>query len=135
MAFPCNQFGAQESVSDRRIARSNAVCRVPLTPLRRAQGTHEHILNFVEEKFGAKDKFAWFAKGHVNGKDTREAYSFLKSRLPAEDGTTDIRWNFAKFLVDHEGAPFKRYGPKTEPKDLVPDIEELLKRKEAAAGG
>lgn len=111
MAFPCNQFGSQEP------------------------GTHEQILNFVEEKFNAKDKFAWFAKGHVNGKNTREVYSFLKSRLPAEDGTTDIRWNFAKFLVDHEGKPFKRYGPKTEPKDLVPDIEELLKRKEAAAGG
>lgn len=60
-------------------------------------------------------------------------YSFLKSKLPAEDGTTDIRWNFAKFLVDHEGTPFKRYGPKTNPEDIVSDMEELLKKKEAAA--
>ncbi|KAL7533102.1 hypothetical protein ACHAXR_005046, partial [Thalassiosira sp. AJA248-18] len=109
LAFPCNQFGAQEP------------------------GTHEEILEFVESKFSAKDKFTWFEKAHVNGKDTREVYSFLKSKLPAEDGTTDIRWNFAKFLVDHEGTPFKRYGPKTNPEDIVSDMEELLKKKEAAA--
>ena len=41
------------------------------------QGTHEEILDIVETKFGAKDKFTWFEKGHVNGKDTREVYSFL----------------------------------------------------------
>ena len=44
--------------------------------------------------------------------------------------TQDIRWNFAKFLVDHEGAPYKRFGPKTNPNDMVTDIEELLKKKE-----
>lgn len=65
--------------------------------------------------------------------DTREVYSFLKKALPSEDETTDIRWNFAKFLVDHEGTPFKRFGPKTNPVDLAADIEELLARKETAA--
>lgn len=89
----------------------------------------------MEKNFGAKDKFVWFKKGHVNGKDTREVYSFLKAQLPADDGTTDIRWNFAKFLVDREGTPFRRYGPKTEPRDMAADIEELLKRKQAASGG
>lgn len=110
LAFPCNQFGGQEP------------------------GTHEEILNFVEKNFGAKDKFTWFEKGHVNGKDTREVYSFLKQKLSSEDGdgTADIRWNFAKFLVDHEGTPFKRYGPKTNPEDMTADIEELLAKKEAA---
>jgi len=105
LAFPCNQFGAQEP------------------------GTDEEILAFVDKNFSAKDKFTWFDKGHVNGKETREVYSFLKRKLPAEDGTTDIRWNFAKFLVDHEGTPFKRYGPKTNPEDMVKDIEELLAKR------
>ena len=27
------------------------------------KGTHEEILNFVEENFAAKDKFTWFEKG------------------------------------------------------------------------
>lgn len=71
----------------------------------------------------------WFEKGHVNGADTREVYSFLKQKLPAEDGSTDIRWNFAKFLVDHEGTPVKRYGPKFAPKDMAADIKELLAKK------
>lgn len=109
LAFPCNQFGGQEP------------------------GTNAEILEFVESKFGAKDKFTWFEKGHVNGKDTREVYSFLKQKLPAEDETTDIRWNFAKFLVDADGTAFKRFGPKTNPEDMVADIEELLKKKEASA--
>ena len=96
------------------------------------KGTHEEILEFVEKNFGAKDKFTWFEKGHVNGKDTREVYSFLKEKLPSEDGTKDIRWNFAKFLVDHEGMPFKRYSPKTNPEDMAVDVEALLAKKEAA---
>ncbi|KAL7432088.1 hypothetical protein ACHAXM_002935 [Skeletonema potamos] len=92
-------------------------------------GTHEEILDFVETNFGAKDKFIWFEKGQVNGKNTREVYSFLKDKLPSEDGTKDVRWNFAKFLVDHEGKPIKRYGPKTNPEEIVPDIEELLAKR------
>lgn len=55
------------------------------------KGTHEDILNFVETKFGAKDKFTWFEKGQVNGAKTREVYSFLKEKLPSDDGTKDIR--------------------------------------------
>lgn len=105
LAFPCNQFGAQEP------------------------GTHEEILDFVETNFGAKDKFIWFEKGQVNGKNTREVYSFLKQKLPSEDGTKDIRWNFAKFLIDHEGNPVKRYSPKTNPDEMVPDVEKLLAKR------
>jgi glutathione peroxidase len=106
LAFPCNQFGAQEP------------------------GTNKEILDFVQQNFGAKDKFTWFEKGHVNGKDTMEVYSFLKAALPSEDGSTDIRWNFAKFLVDHEGKPYKRFGPKESPDSMASDVEELLKRRE-----
>ena len=93
------------------------------------QGTHEEILEFVEKNFGAKDKFTWFEKGHVNGKDTREVYSFLKQQLPSEDGTSDIRWNFAKFLVDHEGTACKRFGPKTNPEDIMDEIKDLLAKR------
>jgi glutathione peroxidase-family protein len=32
-------------------------------------------------------------------------------------------------LVDHEGKPIKRYGPKTNPEEIVPDIEELLAKR------
>lgn len=108
LTFPCNQFGGQEP------------------------GTHEEILNFVD-KFNARDKFTWFVKGDVNGKNAREVYSFLKRELPSDDGTADVRWNFAKFLVDNEGKPYKRFGPKTNPLKIVDDIEILLKKKEESS--
>ena len=107
----------------------------PVAGVATTQGTHEQILEFVETKFSAKDKFTWFEKGHVNGAKTREVYSFLKGKLPSDDGTADIRWNFTKFLIDHEGTPFKRFGPTTSPEEMVPDIEELIKKMEDAAKG
>ena len=148
LAFPCNQFGAQEPVrfmltNFARLTHLNMTWhRLTYSPpctisfgVGDTQGTKEQILEFVESKFGAKDKFTWFEKGHVNGAKTRELYSFLKGKLPSDDGTADIRWNFAKFLIDHEGTPFKRYGPKTNPEDLGSDIEQLLKKMEDAVKG
>lgn len=35
-----------------------------------------------------------------------------------------------KFLVDHQGKPFKRYVPTVAPFDMKEDIEQLLKEKE-----
>lgn len=117
LTFPCNQFGAQEP------------------------GTNEEILSFVEDGFKASKKFIWFEKGDVNDDNTRPAFSFLKKELP-QDGTNnpvinfgksltgleteDVSWNFAKFLVDHEGKPYKRYAPTESPFSMKEDIQKLL---------
>lgn len=73
LAFPCNQFGAQEP------------------------GTHEEILEFVK-KFDPDmaSKLDFFEKADVNGANTREVYSFLKREQPGRDSSSDIRWNFGK---------------------------------------
>lgn len=105
LAFPCNQFGHQEP------------------------GTHEEILKFVDGYF-PHEKATWFEKGDVNGENTREVYSYLKRELKDKDGSTDILWNFAKFLVDHEGKPYKRFGPKKAPLAIKDEIEFLLQKKE-----
>mmetsp|Transcript_64296 Transcript_64296/g.96925 ORF Transcript_64296/g.96925 Transcript_64296/m.96925 type:complete len:123 (+) Transcript_64296:433-801(+) len=105
LAFPCNQFGQQEP------------------------GTHEEILEFVESKFKAKDKLVFFEKGDVNGANAREVFSFLKEALPFEDGTTNVLWNFGKFLVDHEGNPIERFGSKTEPYAMKETLEKLLAKR------
>lgn len=71
----------------------------------------------------------WFEKGDVNGANTREVFSYLKQQLPNSDKTSDIRWNFATFLVDHEGKPFKRFTPTAEVYDKVkPKLEDLMKK-------
>eukprot|EP00978_Attheya_sp_CCMP212_P046692 scaffold405648_cov55-Attheya_sp.AAC.2 len=107
LAFPCNQFAGQEP------------------------GTHEEILKFVE-KYGARETLTWFEKADVNGAKARGVFSFLKEKLPNPDGTKDVRWNFAKFLIDHEGKPYKRFTPKEDPSTLKDDIEFLLKKKESS---
>lgn len=108
LAFPCNQFGKQEP------------------------GTPDEILAF-SDKFNARDKFTFFEKADVNGKKAREVFSFLKQKLPHEDGSKDIRWNFGKFLIDHEGNPHKRFGSTVAPMNMKEEIEILLKKKEEGA--
>ena len=84
----------------------------------------------MEENYFPPEKFHWFEKADVNGKNTREVFSFLKRELKDENGTQDIPWNFTKFLVDHEGNPYKRFGSMIPPLDMKDDIEILLKKKE-----
>lgn len=105
LAFPCNQFGAQEP------------------------GTHEEICQFVSktEYSGANEKFHFFEKGDVNGGDAREVYKFLTEALPRDDGSKPVGWNFEIFLVDSAGEPYKRFVPSRTPYDLLkPHLEKLL---------
>lgn len=76
LAFPCNQFGAQEP------------------------GTNEEILEFVK-RYDADmaGKLTFFDKADVNGANTREVYSYVKPLAPNSDGTLDIRWNFGTLLL------------------------------------
>jgi len=67
-----------------------------------------------------------FSKGDVNGADARPVFTFLKNELPFKDGTTNVLWNFGKFLVDHEGNPVERIGSSTDPLDMKDTIEKLL---------
>jgi len=107
LAFPCNQFGKQEP------------------------GSNAEIIEYTK-KFDPDmpSKVTFFEKAPVNGAKTREVFSFLKNALPSDDSTKDIRWNFAKFIVSHTGAPYKRYGPDFAPMGLENDIKELLKARD-----
>jgi glutathione peroxidase len=100
LGFPCNQFGAQEP------------------------GTESEIQSFCELNFGVK--FQLFAKIDVNGEKTHPLFKYLTKDLPGILGTEAIKWNFAKFLVDKEGNPVKRYGSAEKPEGLEKDIEKLL---------
>ena len=77
LAFPCNQFGAQEP------------------------GSTEEIVEFCETRF--KTSFPLFEKIEVNGDGTHPLYKHLKSSVKGIMGTERIKWNFTKFLVNREG--------------------------------
>jgi len=84
----------------------------------------------VRNVFDCKEDIHWFDSGHVNGKETREVYSYLKRELPGDKKLPDIEWNYSKFLIASDGKPYKRYNPFAEPLELRDDIEYLLKLKE-----
>lgn len=71
----------------------------------------------------------FFEKANVNGKGAREVFAWLKAELPFSDGTKDVQWNFGKFLIDHEGSPFRRFGSKAPPFEMKESIEILLKKR------
>ncbi|KAL6649891.1 hypothetical protein ACP70R_014115 [Stipagrostis hirtigluma subsp. patula] len=99
LAFPCNQFGGQEP------------------------GTNEEIVQFVCTRF--KAKFPIFDKVDVNGEEAAPIYKFLKASKSGPFGD-NIKWNFAKFLVDKQGRVVERYPPTTYPLAIQKDIKKLL---------
>lgn len=100
LAFPCNQFGAQEPGSDQEIKK------------------------FCDLKFNIS--FPLFSKVDVNGKEEDALFTYLKSSTPGILGSQKIKWNFTKFLVDKNGLPVKRYAPIKKPMSLIKDIKRLL---------
>jgi len=59
-----------------------------------------------------------FSKIEVNGDGACELYRLLKAAKPNEDGTTDIQWNFAKFLVGRNGEVLTRFSPRVTPEEI-----------------
>lgn len=99
MGFPCNQFGSQEP------------------------GTNAEILEFATSRYGIT--FPMFAKIEVNGDGAAPLYRFLREAQPNPDGTTEIPWNFTKFLVDREGKVVRRYQPKVTPEQIGDELAKL----------
>ena len=100
LAFPCNQFGAQEP------------------------GDAEEIATFCSRNYDVT--FPVFAKVDVNGDDAAPLFQRLKKDAPGLLGSQGIKWNFTKFLVDRAGKVVERYAPQTKPGDIAKDIEKLL---------
>ncbi len=100
LAFPCNQFGAQEP------------------------GNAEEIASFCSLTYDVT--FPLFAKIDVNGADAAPLWQHLKRAAPGVLGSEGIKWNFTKFLVDRSGKVVDRFAPTTKPEDIAAAIEALL---------
>jgi len=100
LGFPCNQFGAQEP------------------------GNEDEIAQFCKSTYDVT--FQMFAKIDVNGQNAHPLYQFLKHSAPGILGSTAIKWNFTKFLVDRKGFVRNRFAPTDTPKALENDVEALL---------
>ena len=100
LAFPCNQFGAQEP------------------------GNAEEIANFCSLKYDVS--FPLFAKIDVNGSGADPLWKWLKKEKGGLLGIDSIKWNFTKFLIDRQGNVVSRHAPTTTPAQLKSEIEGLL---------
>ena len=100
LAFPCNQFGSQEP------------------------GSSKEIQNFCTERYAVT--FPIFSKIDVNGDNEHKIYTYLKKRAPGVLGTTKIKWNFTKFLIDHKNISVKRYAPQTPVIEIRKDLVEII---------
>src|SRR5258706_14479222 len=100
LGFPSNQFGGLEP------------------------GDAAEIANFCTLTYDVT--FPVFAKIDVNGTNADPLFERLKSEAPGLLGSTSIKWNFTKFLIDRAGKTVSRYAPTTKPEDIERDIEKLL---------
>lgn len=100
LAFPCNQFGAQEP------------------------GNAEEIASFCSLTYDVT--FPVMSKIDVNGAEAHPLYKFLKKEQKGVLGTEAIKWNFTKFLIGKDGEVVERFAPTVKPEDLKVAVEALL---------
>jgi len=103
LAFPSNDFGAQEP------------------------GTPEQIREFVDAKYSVE--FEMFDKVHTKGPEISPLYETLTQKT-GEGVSGEVEWNFTKFLVDPQGHVVARFGPPVDPNDpkVIEAIEKVLPR-------
>lgn len=102
LAFPANDFGAQEP------------------------GTNAEIRAFCTSRFATT--FPLFEKISVKGEAIHPLYRYLTG--PTGLGG-EVKWNFTKFLVDAEGKVVARFEPKVDPmsEELTRKLESVLPAK------
>jgi glutathione peroxidase len=108
LAFPANEFGAQEP------------------------GSNEQIKEFCSTKY--KVSFPLFSKIVVKGKGIDPLYDYLTSKETNPKFAGVIPWNFTMFLVDHKGDVIARFNSKRPfSKDIETSVEKALSEKPDAA--
>ncbi len=100
LAFPCNQFGAQEP------------------------GDADEIASFCSLNYDVS--FPIMAKVEVNGDGADPLYKHVKKAKPGLLGSQAIKWNFTKFLIDKDGKVVSRHAPTEKPESLTTEIDKLL---------
>lgn len=101
LAFPSNDFGAQEP------------------------GTPEQIREFVDKQYNVE--FEMFEKVATKGPEQSPLYKTLTEET-ADGIKGEVKWNFTKFLVDPQGRVIQRFESSVSPTDpkVIAAIEGVL---------
>ncbi|KAJ0048141.1 hypothetical protein Pint_15192 [Pistacia integerrima] len=134
LAFPCNQFGAQEPGNNEQIlefACTRFKAEYPIfdkAGYQRKRKGHFNVFCYFGsevETYVYRIRFSLMKQVDVNGDNAAPIYKFLKSSKGGLFGDS-IKWNFSKFLVDKEGKVVERYAPTTSPLSIEKDVKKLL---------
>ena len=97
VAVPCNQFAAEEPWPE------------------------PQIKEWLGQQYNIQ--FPVLSKQDVQGENISPLFQYLK----AKDGSeSEIKWNFAKYLLDGEGNVRKFFEHEEEPSAMMQEIENLL---------
>ena len=100
LAFPCNQFGSQES------------------------GSNDEIVQFCDANFNVS--FKLFDKVDVNGENASPLFKILTKAYPGILGTKNVKWNFTKFLISKDGLIIDRFGSTTTPEMIESALQKVI---------
>ena len=100
LGFPCNQFANQEP------------------------GNADDIAAFCSLTYDVT--FPMFARVDVNGPSADPLFVYLRNQAPGLLGSTTVKWNFTKFLVDREGNVVRRFAPTDTPEQIESAVAALL---------
>ena len=89
IAFPANNFGAQEP------------------------GTNEEIAVFCKKNYGVT--FPVMSKISVKGEDIHPVYQWLTQKEQNGVMDSEVKWNFQKYLIDENGKLVKMIPPQESP--------------------
>lgn len=123
LAFPCNQFGAQEPGDAEEIKSFCSLTYDVTFPLFakvdvRGETAHPLFAYLSEAK-----PFKGLDLSHPIGERLTEA---LENNFPEFLLGNGIKWNFTKFLIAKDGDVVERFEPTTEPQSLSAQIEALF---------
>ena len=141
------QYDDLERLYEAYNAKGLEIIDIPCNQFRmQAPGTDEEIHQFCTLNFNTK--FTRVKKADVNGPNELPLYTYLKAQkgfngfgegkladvlrqiLPQIDpnyqGTSDIKWNFTKFLIDQKGLVVVRFEPTYDMNEVAKSIENLL---------
>ena len=100
VGFPANNFGGQES------------------------GTNKEIATFCQKNYGVS--FPMMSKISVKGKEQHPLYTFLTEKRYNGLEDNKVAWNFQKYLINEQGQLEKVISPKTSPD--APEIIEWIEK-------
>lgn len=88
-------------------------------------GTDDEIAEFCQKNYGVS--FPMMSKISVKGDDMHEIYRFLTEEEINGVESSEVKWNFQKYLLDERGKLVKVIGPRTLPTD--PEIIQWIMSK------